>query len=78
LILNRKVCFVYIDYFVICSSGCGQNIVKNNVCVCTFFYVCFWMIKAKKTKRIKKNEKKLNDLICIEFGLYFLYSGLQS
>jgi len=38
-----------------CLSGC---FVIN-------FYVCVVLIK------LKKKEKKLNVLICIEFGLYF-------
>ena len=53
------------------------------MCVFVFsFYVCFGMIKTKKTK------KNLNVLICIEIALYFKkyqkyfvffwYSGLQS
>jgi hypothetical protein len=37
-----------------------------------FFYVCVVYDKTKKKKKeIKKKEKKLNVLICIEFGSYF-------
>jgi len=37
-----------------------------------FFYVCVVYDKTKnKKKEIKKKEKKLNVLICIEFGSYF-------
>jgi len=27
---------------------------KERVCVCTFFYVCFWIIKSRRQKE-KKN-----------------------